>query len=195
MFPSFLSVLLVLVTWKILTGGIHLDGLADCLDGLAGRDPAERLAIMRDSRIGVFGALGLVVVLLLSLDGLTEVDPAVRTRALVLAPAVGRATPLLLARVFTPATPREGSGAAFMAAVTRGALGIGLGVVALASAMIAGKWGLVVAVAGLALAGAAARFLSRRLGGLTGDGLGAAVEVGELGVLLAFAAFSHLRVV
>ena len=194
-FPPVLSALLVLVTWKLLTGGIHLDGLADSVDGLTGRDPQERLAIMSDSRIGVFGALGLMAVLLIGLLALAGLPQALRDRALLLAPAVGRLTPLHLARAFAPATPAHGSGAAFLMAVTPVALGIGVVVVTLVAGVVLWPWGLGAAGVGIALAWNLGWFLSRRLGGLTGDGLGAAVEVGELGVLLAFAAFSHLRVV
>ncbi len=176
----------------MLTGGIHLDGLADSLDGLTGRSPTERLQIMGDSRIGVFGAVGLIFLLLLELAALAELPFPLRARALLLAPAVGRLTPLFLARTFTPATPGEGSGAAFMGAVTPGALGLGLGVIAAAGAMLAGLPGLVGAAVGLGLAWGLARLFSRRLGGLTGDSLGAAVESGELGVLLALVSLRHL---
>lgn len=195
LFPPLLAALLVLVAWKLLTGGIHLDGLADSLDGLTGKNPAERLTIMSDSRIGVFGALGLMVVLLIGFLALAELPAALRDKVLLLAPAVGRLTPLHLARAFAPATPGRGSGAAFMKAVTPAALGIGASVVAGAAGVILWPWGLVAAGAGIALAWYVGRFLSHRLGGLTGDGLGAAVEVGELGVLLAFAALFHLRFV
>ena len=192
-FSPLLAALLVLVTWKLLTGGIHLDGLADSLDGLTGKDPAERLAIMRDSRIGVFGALGLIVLLLTSFLALAELPGALREKALLLAPVVGRHAPLHLARAFQPATPRQGSGSAFMKAVTLRAVSIGALVVIVAAAVILWPWGLLAAAIGIGLAWELGRFLSRRLGGLTGDGLGAAVEVGEMGVLLAFAAFSFLR--
>ncbi len=192
-FPSLLATLLVLVAWKLLTGGIHLDGLADTLDGLTGRDPQERLAIMRDSRIGVFGALGLIVALLIGFVALAELPGTVRERALLLAPVVGRDAPLFLARAFQPATAGRGSGSAFMKAVTLRSVSIGALVVGVAAALILWPCGLLAAGIGIGLAWALGRFLSRRLGGLTGDGLGAAVEVGEMGVLLAFAAFSFLR--
>ena len=76
-FPSLLAALLTLTAWKLVTGGLHLDGLADCLDGLVGRDREHRLAIMRDSRIGTFGAVGLVFVLMLELVAIAEIPPAV----------------------------------------------------------------------------------------------------------------------
>jgi adenosylcobinamide-GDP ribazoletransferase len=99
LFPALLAALLTVTVWKFLTGGLHLDGLADCLDGLTGRDPTQRLAIMRDSRIGVFGALGLIVLMLLEIAAVTELPPAARWRVLLVVPVVGRAMPALLARV------------------------------------------------------------------------------------------------
>lgn len=181
--PS-LSAVFVLLAWKLLTGGIHLDGLADSLDGLAGKDRAERLAIMRDGRIGTYGALGLVFVLLTAYAVLAElVLGTFRGPALVLAPAVGRLAPLLLARTFAPAG--GGSGAAFMGAVPWTALVLGAIPVTVAALALSGPWGLLLAAVGLAVAWAAAGFFSRRLGGLTGDVLGAAVELAELAVLAA----------
>ncbi|MBI4589644.1 MAG: adenosylcobinamide-GDP ribazoletransferase [Candidatus Rokubacteria bacterium] len=194
-FPPLLSALLVLLTWKLLTGGIHLDGLADSLDGLSGGTPDQRLAVMRDSRIGVFGALGLIAVVSLGFLTLAELAGPLRARAFLVAPPVGRLVPLLLARTCVPATPSRGVGAAFMDAVTRRALVVGSSVVVTAAAVTLWPWGLVAAGVGLAVPWAAARFFSRRLGGLTGDSLGAGVELGELTVLLALASIHHLRLV
>ncbi|HXG05210.1 MAG TPA: adenosylcobinamide-GDP ribazoletransferase, partial [Candidatus Binatia bacterium] len=104
-FPPLLAALLTLTAWKVLTGGLHLDGLADCLDATGGRDAAHRLAIMRDSRIGAFGALGLILLLLLELAALAELAPPRRWRALLVVPAIGRAMPVVLARLFPPARP------------------------------------------------------------------------------------------
>ena len=80
-----------------------------------------------------------------------------------------------------------------MKAVTLWAVSIGALVVIVVAAVILWPWGLLAAGIGIGLAWDLGRFLSRRLGGLTGDGLGAAVEVAEMGVLLAVAAFSFLR--
>ena len=73
LWPPLVGAALLVGAWKAATGGIHLDGLADSLDGLAGRDPARRVAIMRDSRIGVFGAAGIALLLLLSEIGRAHV--------------------------------------------------------------------------------------------------------------------------
>jgi adenosylcobinamide-GDP ribazoletransferase len=110
LFPPLLAALLTVTLWKVLTGGLHLDGLADCLDGMAGRDRAHRLAIMRDSRIGAFGAIGLILFLMLEIAALGALTPAVRGAALLAAPVIGRATPALLARLFRTARA-DGQGA------------------------------------------------------------------------------------
>src|SRR5262249_20117539 len=115
-FPLLLAGLITVTVWKLLTGGLHLDGLADCLDALGGRDAEHRLQIMHDSRIGAFGALGLILLLLLEIAAVTELPPRVRLRALLVVPAVARAAPPLLARLFSPAR-RKGLGAAFGASV------------------------------------------------------------------------------
>jgi cobalamin synthase len=80
-FAPLLSAVLVVTAWKLVTGGLHLDGLADCLDGSMGRDAAHRLTIMRDSRIGAFGAIGLVLCLMLDVAAVSTIDGASRWRA------------------------------------------------------------------------------------------------------------------
>lgn len=192
LFPPLLSALLVLTVWKLLTGGLHLDGLADCLDGLAARDADRALAIMRDSRIGTFGAVGLILFLLLALVALAELPRVVRSQTLVLAPMVGRYAPLVLARTFPPVSSAPRSGSAFIQAVSGAALVAGGATVTVVAALLLRPYGLIAAAAGLLLAWAAGWVFSRRLRGLTGDGLGAAVELAELGVLLAGVAVARL---
>lgn len=186
--PGLLAAVLTVAAWKLLTGGLHLDGLADCLDGLHGTDAAQRLRIMADSRIGAFGALGLVLALLAQVAAVADLAPAARGPALLVAPAIGRATPAVLACVFAAAR-REGQGARFHAAVGRRAAAAGLAVAAVAAAAALGARGLVMVAAGLLAALALGAFMARRLGGITGDVLGAGVEVAEVAALMAVAAW------
>jgi len=190
-FPSLLAALLTVTAWKLVTGGLHLDGLADSLDGLAGGDPAHRLAIMRDSRIGAFGAMGLILVLLLEIVAVSELPPGLRERTLLVVPVIARATPPLLVRLFPPARS-EGSGAAFSASVKWWAVPVAL-VIALAVTLAALQGlGALVFVLSVASAVAVAWFIVTRVSGITGDVLGAAIEVGELAGLLTVSAWSHL---
>ena len=188
-FPPLLDALLAVTLWKLLTGGLHLDGLADCFDGLVGRDAGDRLRIMRDSRIGAFGAIGLILFLLLEVAAVSELPAGTRWRALFAAPALARALPPLVAWIFPAATPL-GQGAMFRSGLTpvRVALALALGgAVTLAALGLAGVVaGVIAGSAGVGLGW----FFTRQLGGVTGDVLGAIIEVSELTVLLVVVAWT-----
>ena len=180
LFSPLLAALLTVTAWKLLTGGVHLDGLADCLDGLTGRDAEQRLAIMRDSRIGAFGTIGLILFLMLEIVALAELLPPTRGSALFAAPVIARATPAVLAALFRPARP-DGQGAAFHAGVRPSAVALGLVAALVAAVFALGGFGV-------------AAVIAPRLGGITGDVLGAAVEVSEVAVLLAVSVWPYARV-
>jgi len=170
---------LVVVLWGLLTGGLHLDGLADTVDGLCGGTTREeRLAIMRDSRVGAFGAAALFGLLLLKFSLLGELGGEAYGDALVLAPTLGRWA-MVGAVFFFPPARKEGVGCLFkgcgwreLALATAMALGCAL--------LLLGPWGLAV-LGGLGLAVALMAWaLTRALGGLTGDTYGALCEVSEV---------------
>jgi adenosylcobinamide-GDP ribazoletransferase len=191
LFPPVLAAVLAVAAWKVASGGLHLDGLADSLDGLGGADPDRRLEIMRDGRIGVFGAAGVVLCLLAAIAALTDLPAAVRGVALAAAPAVGRIAPVLGGTCFPAAA--AGLGAEFATGLSRWTGPVQLLGAALLAPLALGPSGglVVVAAAGLALAWCA--LMAWRLGGVTGDSLGGAVEVAELAVLLAVALLTHRR--
>lgn len=191
-FPPLLSALLTVTVWKLVTGGLHLDGLADCLDGMVGRDAEQRLAIMSDSRIGAFGAIGLILFLMLEIAAVAELPAGPRWRALAAAPAVGRAMPALLGTLFRAAKP-SGHGASFRAGLRREAAPVALGIAVLPAGLLLGAGGIVAVAAACVTAVSFGAFLARRLGGVTGDVLGTGVEVAELTVLLTVSAWMHGR--
>jgi adenosylcobinamide-GDP ribazoletransferase len=193
LFSPLLAALLTVTAWKVATGGVHLDGLADCLDGLVGRDAEHRLAIMRDSRIGAFGAVGLILFLMLEIVALAELVPPVRGSVLFAAPVIARATPAVLAALFRPARA-EGHGAAFHAGVRPSAIAVGLAAAVAAAIFALGGLGVAAAAVALVAAVALAAFVAGRLGGVTGDVHGAAVELSELAVLLTVSAWTYARV-
>jgi adenosylcobinamide-GDP ribazoletransferase len=193
LFSPLLAALLTVTVWKLVTGGVHLDGLADCLDGLVGRDPEHRLAIMRDSRIGAFGAVGLILFLMLEIVALAELVAPVRGSALFAAPVIARATPAVLAALFRPARA-DGQGAAFHAGVRPSAIAAGLAAAMVAAVFALGGLGVATVAAGLVAAVVFAAFVARRLGGVTGDVLGAAIELSELAALLTVSAWTYARV-
>lgn len=184
LFGARLAALVLIALWVAITGGLHLDGLADTVDGLSGgRGERERvLTIMRDSRIGSHGALSLVLLVALKWAALE----AVLTRgqdAWVIAPVGARFACTLLIAAF-PYARSEGLGSAFEGAPHLRSLAVG-GLALLAALVALGLSALLGAAAGLAVALALALRMKRLLGGLTGDVYGAAVELSELAALLA----------
>ena len=181
--PPGVGAMLLVALWAVLTGGLHLDGLADACDGLGGGWSRERaLAIMKDTRSGPYGVTAIVLVLGLKAAVLASLPEGLAWRALVVAPAVARAGPLLLAAIAGPARP-EGAGHAFSTGVHWPAIAAGWLVAALVSVATLGAWGALALGVTAALASVWALYLRRRLGGFTGDTLGALVEVNEAGLL------------
>lgn len=174
-----------------LTGMLHLDGLADAADGLLPPlSRARRLEVMADPRLGAFGAAGLAIVLLARFGAFASMPPSPlavaglwsgsRTAMAVTAQIVPYLRPAGLASAFLPGAAARRAGPAV--------LGLAGGLLALALAF-AGRGPLGLAAVGAEAAGAAAVvFLAwRRLGGFTGDVLGAAAVAGETAGLLTLA--------
>ncbi|HEY2133246.1 MAG TPA: adenosylcobinamide-GDP ribazoletransferase [Acetobacteraceae bacterium] len=173
-----------LVALLLLGGALHEDGLADTADGFGGgRDAARKLEIMRDSRIGSYGALALVMSLGLRWAALVGLGSAAHVAiGLVVAGALGRAAIIIVLLAARPAR-RDGL-AAGLAAVPAGAAACGLAVagglaVLLLPVGVAVVAGLAAAVVGVGLA----RFGTRQIGGHSGDLLGATSVVTECVVL------------
>jgi adenosylcobinamide-GDP ribazoletransferase len=182
------AAVLLVAGWALATGAIHLDGLADSADALGAGDRDRRLAIMRDSQIGSFGALALVLVLALKIALVAAVLARGHHLWLIAIPATGRMAASALSAAL-PYARSEGTGAALVSGGRRfERLSVALAtalVVALACARLRGL--LAVAAAAL-VALAVGRLAVRRLGGVTGDVLGAAIELAECAALLALVA-------
>ncbi len=181
-----------------LTGGLHEDGLADVADGLGGFVPPERaLEIMKDSRLGAYGAMALVMALLakLSLVALL-VDINMQWAALLLCSihVLSRMAPLTLMQCLPYVGQAAHSKALHAAGRPLAARGLVAAILWCLPALALTGWlGGLPLVIGLVLPGALAtaamvRWLRRRLGGMTGDCLGAAQQVCELAMLLGAAA-------
>lgn len=171
---------LILILWGLLTGGLHLDGLADTVDGLCGgATREEKLAIMRDSRLGAFGAAALFGLLLLKFSLLEELGVAAYSDALVLAPTLGRWA-MVYAISFYPPARKEGMGHLFKKHCGWGELTLATTTALGCALLLLGLWGVAV-FGGLGLGVAVMAWaLTRALGGLTGDIYGALCEVGEV---------------
>lgn len=180
-FPPPVAAVLALLVWIGLTGGLHLDGLADCGDALAAAVPRERrLEILRDPRLGAFGAISLFAVLLLKVALLTALTPA-HGLTLVLAASLARGCVLPVG--LTPPARREGMAADMALGLRRWHL-LPAAVVPLALAGVMGGRGWAAVVAGLVVTAGVIALARRRLGGVTGDVMGMTVELVETVVLL-----------
>ena len=182
--PHLAVAALLVVALVLLTGGLHLDGLMDSCDGLfGGRTPERRLEIMRDSRVGSFGVLGGVCALLLKFAFFTSLERHALLVALLVVLPSARWAMLLALSIFPPARS-SGLGVTFQQTVTLQRLSLGGSIalfVALVTAHLAGAlvWGTATLTA-IALGS----WITRRIGGLTGDTCGAIAEITEVVMLL-----------
>lgn len=199
LWPPVVAVLLSMAATVWLTGGFHEDGVADTCDGLGGAVTRERaLEIMKDSRLGSYGALGLGLTLALKAAALTALlataGPALTAAALVLAHGLSRAATVVMLRLLPYGGDLAHAKAKPLAQqISRPGLAVALGWGALlaAAAVLAG-WPplrVLAVVAAMALVVAVCtRWLRQRLGGYTGDALGATQQWTELAAYLALAA-------
>jgi adenosylcobinamide-GDP ribazoletransferase len=166
------------------TGAFHEDGLADTADGFGGGRTRERkLEIMRDSRIGTYGAVALTMSLIIRIGALVELDrPHLVLLALIAAAMAGRAGMILPLLALPPA--RADGMAAGLAEIPRWSAFLGLGLVLFLSG-VAGVLG--VAVVAVAAAAAVTQVARMQIGGHTGDVLGAAEVIVECTVLTVLA--------
>lgn len=185
-FAPAVAAALVVAAWAALSGGLHLDGLIDCGDGLLVSAPrARRLEIMRDPRAGSFGVITVVLVLLIkaaAIFSLPSVWPA-----LVVAPVWARWLILWTAR--QPRARPGGLGDEFASALTStGLIYAALLPIAVTGLAMWWDWRILPAVALAALATYGLHQLARaRIGGITGDVLGAVVEISEIVILAVMA--------
>jgi adenosylcobinamide-GDP ribazoletransferase len=181
--PAAAALLLALTVW--VTGGLHLDGLADTADGLGGgHTPETALRIMKDSRVGAFGVISLILGLILKFSlFLSLAAQPDSTAALMLFPVVSRWGMVLLAYLSPYARPEGGLGQAMTLGVSPQVLaGASLSTWVL-SVLILGAPGLVLFGGAAALVWLGSLYFQHRLGGITGDVLGATNEVLEILVL------------
>lgn len=168
-----------------ITGGLHCDGFMDTSDGVfSGRSRERMLEIMKDSRVGAFGVIGFCLLLLIKYSLLLDMDKTQWLPALVTMPVLARMASVIAITMF-PYARSNGLGKTFsqyssistlmIAACFTSILLLPVGYMAL--------WAAVVALAGAVLF---ASYVSKRLGGLTGDVYGAVIEISEVLVLLLF---------
>ena len=172
----------------LISGGLHLDGVADTADGMAVQgDQARRLGVMSEGRTGPAGVMALVIVLLILWSALASLAPPVRAAGLVLAPAIARWSVIPVVVLFAPARPR-GLGHALHEAAFPFAAPISTLIVAATAFAFFGPPGLVLIAVAFVVAVVIAGAASRLLYGVTGDTYGAVIEATQAAVLLAVVA-------
>jgi adenosylcobinamide-GDP ribazoletransferase len=186
--PSFVAVLICMLVTLCITGGLHEDGLADSADGLVGgQDPQRRLEIMKDSRIGTYGALALwfsLTAKLVLIQSLLAVSVVTAVLTVVVGHSLGRASTVALLAGLPYVRTGESKSGPFGNKVTYTQLTIGLVFPFILSVALLHLPGLCCFVAASAVALACGFHFKRKIGGITGDCLGATNQLVELSTYL-----------
>ena len=188
LFTPMLAVLLAIATGVMATGALHEDGLADACDGLGGVRPKERsLDIMRDSRIGTYGVLGLILLVSAKFMALVALPVSSVAFVLIAAHAASRGS-MVWVMASSDYVREKGAGSAVAGGIDRQALMVALtttGAALLPLVFLLRLEAILGGVAGLALGHVVMRrWYEPRLGGYTGDCLGAVQQCSEIGFYL-----------
>lgn len=181
--PPLPATLLAVTVAVLVTGALHEDGLADVADGIGAHTTRERrLEILRDPRVGTFGALALILCVLLVTTSVAALDTTEAVQAFAVAHVLARWAVLPVARFTRPARP---DGAGSLLAVSTPTLVVATaGSLAVAVAIAGVVAGLSAVVAAAVVAALTSILLTRTLGGVTGDGYGAAAKLTETAVCI-----------
>ncbi len=205
-FPGGLADALIIVIFIVLTGALHLDGLADSADGIWGAwDAEKRLEIMKDSRTGTFGVVALLVVLglkYLSFNGIEDHVvttaasasfnaylpaggfPTEKATVLLLMPVVGRWAQTLAAGLYPYARDESGTAHSLVVNTQFRDAAVATAITVFFMGLLLGGTGLIIAAVLAVAVFFQAFYINSRTGGLTGDTLGAINELTELSFLL-----------
>ncbi len=190
--PPLLAAALLVVAFVAFSGGLHTDGLSDTADGFLGSRVRERtLEIMKDSHVGAMGVLGIACVVLVKWAALASVPGRDLWRVALLIPLAGRAVMVLHLATLPYARP-AGLGAIFYGRRHRADAAWAVLVLLLIGGLVLGVRGVAVGIASVAVALGMAVVCSRRIGGVTGDTLGALCEITETVPAVVLAAWGHV---
>lgn len=182
--PTSVTNVLLIIVMAVITGALHLDGLADTFDGVMLRTSREeRLRIMADSHVGSFGVVAACSVILLKYVALSAVSDDLRVPALLLMPSLSRWAMVFAIGSFAYAR-EAGTGQAFKRQASFGRVATATMMAVAISVMMAGYSGIALMAALWCIVFGLAAWFRQRLGGLTGDTYGAINEVSEVLVLI-----------
>jgi adenosylcobinamide-GDP ribazoletransferase len=183
--PASLAALLTVAFWTLISGSMHEDGLADVADALrAGRSPEKMLAILKDSRIGTYGAVAIVLSFLARWQAVEQLADPRPLEILIAAQAVPRAAMVALAWISRPAG--TGLGFEFSSTLTTPVALIAIAQGIVAAFLCGPRAGIVIVAASYAVIRVARWYFYRRIGGVNGDCLGATEQILEIVMLVLF---------
>ena len=187
--PAPLPAILATIVTVLMTGAIHEDGLADTCDGLGGGATRERaLEIMKDPRIGVFGAIALILTLLLKISALSLMPVWTAMAALVGAHAFSRFCAVLVSFAGRYVGSAERSRAAPVVRLVKFGDVLIAALFGLPALVLCGRAAIVAVIVALVLLALVFRWCARRIGGYTGDTLGAVQQITETAFYVALLA-------
>ena len=183
--PHEAAIVIVLAYMVLITGGLHEDALADAADGFGGGWSKDQiLAIMRDSRIGSFGAVGISLSLLARFVFLSNIPQERFAVYLIAAQVISRWTALPLGCFLSPARSQDGQGSLVAKRVTGFALVTGTILTIMIVGAVMRMTSVWVLFIGVVFSGGSALYYHSRIGGVTGDCLGATTQLTEVAIYL-----------
>lgn len=185
-FPVYLAAISVVVIYIILTGGLHMDGLGDTFDGLFSNRSKQRiLEIMRDSRVGTNAVLAIASVMLIDVALISAINSSGIIKVLILTPVAGRIGSLVGAGTSTYARNGEGLGKSFIDYCGIKEVIVGLMIYFVLFYLVGGTTGLLISIIPVITAYLITHLLCMKIGGATGDILGAVCELNQVVFLIA----------
>lgn len=191
LFPTAVSSMIAVIALTAASGGLHADGLADTADGFLSSRPRERmLEIMRDSRTGAMGVLGIVCVFGLKVAALASVPASMRWGTLLLMPMVGRAS-MVIQLSLLPYARSGGLCSVFVQNQRHADVFLALGMLGAVGWLAGEAFGLCAVSGSVVVIVIFSLWCREKIGGFTGDTLGAGCEIVELIPALIAAAWLH----
>ena len=180
-FPLFPASVITVIAMTGISGGLHMDGLADTADGFFSARPCERvLVIMRDSHTGVMGVIAVVFVIILKVSVLVSLSSPLRFGIIILMPLAGRCSLVMMMTALSYVRSEGGLATAFGGEKSWVNVFWVASFLAITGWVAAQEIGLVVCFSSLFIGALFLMFCSRKIGGYTGDTLGAICEITEV---------------
>jgi len=183
-FPEQIAALLLIAALALVTGALHLDGLADVFDGFGARGGRERfLAVMKDSSSGAIGIVALVLGLFLKYQALLYLPAGLKYGGIIIFPAAARFAQVLTT-VGSKKARNDGLGAHFISTAGVKEVMIAAATMLTAAFLLLGVSGIISCLVAASFASLSRSYFHRRLGGVSGDIIGCTSELAEILVLL-----------